>query len=914
MRADGRVERLGARLVGALMRAYPPRFRRRFGAEMRRTFLDRQRAAADRSGVRGLLGYWAVELAGGLAAAGAAWVTAARARTARVGGTRERRKERSMNGLRQDARYAARVLARSPGFTLIALSVLALGIGGNAAMFSVVRGVLLRPLEYGEADRLVWFYETNPERGWDRAEVAPANFLDWRERTTAFEEITAFQDWPEELTLVEGGEATSIRGIRVVGNFFSVLRAAPVLGRGFRPEETWAGNDAVVVVSHAFWTRRLGGDPGVVGETLVLDGVPRTVVGVMTPRFRTPEVVWTSPSALADPVDVWIPFGWTEAQRAAVFFRRAHVVQAVGRLRAGVGVDAASAELRAIAADLERAFPETNEGMGVGIERLHDAVVAHARLPLLVVMAATGLVLLIACANLANLLLVRMLDRGPQLAVRRALGASGGRIARQLLVESLMLAAVGGLAGVIVARVGVDFLVSLAPDDLPRVDRIAVDGTVLAFAALLALGTGVAVALLPALRGGRRELAGALRAGGRGGGGRRGARRASTGFVVAEVAVAVVLAAGAGLLLRTVYALEATPRGFETEDRVAVTVGLSERAYPDAVRITAFHRSLMERARGLPGVEAAGLTSRLPLEGGWRSDLSVDGVSRAAAVRGVLHREVGPGYFDAIDARIVAGRAIGEADHAEAPLAVVINRTLAERAFPRGGAVGRRVAFTGEPDADAAWYRVVGVVEDQAQEDLRNASGPEAFGSVLQTPRRTVNLVLHAGGEPSAAIGAARRIVRALDPAVPVVRATTLDAVSAATMSRERFLLGLVGVFAAFGLTLALLGVYGVTSQAVRRRTREIGIRSALGAAPAGLLRDVLGHGLSPVALGVAIGLVGALGAGRALSSYLFGVAPSDPATLAGVALLILAAGAVACWVPARRAVRVEPMRVLGAE
>lgn len=819
-----------------------------------------------------------------------------------------------MGSVWQSVRAAVRSLIRAPGFTFTVVLVLALAVGANTAIFSMVRTVLLRPLPYPSPDRLVWFYETNPERGWERAEVAPANFLDWRERIESFADITALQDWPESLTLHVDGQVERVSAIRVFGNFFSLLGVEATVGRGFTLEESWVGADEVVVLSHDYWRRRFGGDAGVIGRRLRLDGRSRTVVGVMPEGFETPEVVWTSPTSLADAVDLWIPFGWSPTARDSVPFRRAHVVQAIGRLDPGATVEGAERELQAVARRLAGEYPGTNRGMGAGIEPLRESIVQHARLPLLLVMAGIGLVLVIACANIANLVMVRDLGRARRTAIHGALGAGPWRLFLLTLTESLILATLGGAAGLLVALWGTSALVGLAPETIPRTGEVGIDGSILLFTLAITMLTGLLFGLIPAIRSASIDPSRPLRVDDRAGTGSRSVSRISRSVVAFEVALAVVLVAGSGLLLRTIAELQSVDIGFDPEKLAAVEITLPAATYPDFASVSAFHRRLLREGRGLPGVEKAALTSHLPLEGGWRSDFTVAEWDADRFGLNVLHREVSPGYFGTVGTPLLAGRGFEAADVEGAPLVVVVNRTFARRYFPGGDPLGSRIAFESEPDESSTWYTIVGVAGDQRQEGLRGEPGPEIYGSVLQVTGRRTHLIVRSTGEPGATIPLLRRLIGRLDDELPVSRAVLLEQTVAESLERETFLLQLIGAFAIVALILSLLGVYGTTAHAEGRRLRESGIRAALGADSARLLKDALQRGVGPVLVGAAIGLAVALLSAPALRSVLYGVTPADPLTLAAATGLVGLAGLVACWVPARRAARVDPGTAIRSE
>lgn len=816
-----------------------------------------------------------------------------------------------MDTLAADLRQAVRHVRRSPLHALAIIASVALGVAAVTAVFTVLDAVVLRPLSHPQADRLVMLYETNTERGWDRAEVAPANFLDWRAETSAFEDITAFQDWIEEATLTGEGEPRTLSSLAVFGSFFDVLRARPALGRLLREEESWSGADAVVVLSHAAWQRHFGGAADIVGRRIMLDGAPRTVIGVLAEEFREPPVLWSSPSALAPAADVFVPFGWDPAEVASqTFFRQAHTIGAIGRLAAGATVADAVAELGVTARRLEAAYPATNRAMGAGALPLREWIVEDGRTPLLLLLGAAVLVLLLTCANVANLMLANASSRAREMAVRSALGGHATRLARQVLAEAAVLGVAGGIAGLVVAAWTIDALLGLAPGSLPRIDQVGVDlrafGVAMAVSLIAAIGFGLAPALGAArprpdltLRGG-----GATEA--------RGRRRAGATLIGVQVALAVAVLAGAGLLFRTFAALRAVDPGFATENVLSFQVAAPASRYPGIADAHALQQAVLERVRELPGVESAALVSRMPLTGGWTSDASVENEPRAT--RNVRHREVSPGYFAAIGTPLVAGREFTASDNAASPSVVIVNRALARLLFPDEDPIGRRMSFDYEPGPDTNWRVIVGVVENTRSDGLRAEPVAEAFGAVLQDGGRTTRVVLRTAVPPASIVPHARAALRELDPDIPLLDVRTVQDELRTALARERFLLVLLGTFATLALALAAVGVYGTTAHAVRRRTAEIGVRMALGAAGRDVTRWIVGAAMRPVLAGAVVGLGGAFMVGRLLRGILFGVAAFDPLTLAAVALTLTGVPLAAALLPARRAARTDPLRVLRAE
>jgi putative ABC transport system permease protein len=820
---------------------------------------------------------------------------------------RRRRLERGgeiMIDLIGDLRFALRSFRKSPGFVAGVVLTLALGIGGTTAIFSVVYAVLLKPLPFPAPDRLVQLWEKNPERGWTFADAAPANFLDWRQRAKSFTDVTACGSFGNPISLAGDGDPESLTSWAIYPNFFSVLGVPPLYGRGFTEDEAWQGKVESVVVSYGLFRRRFGGDPGLVGRTVELNGRARTVVGVMPPGFSFPQ----------EGIDLWYPFDWEPANRDQVWFRRAHFVRTFARLAPGVSLAAARGELEGIAAQLETEYPETNQQMGAGASPLHESVVRESRPALLLLAGAVGLVLLVACANVAGLQLARGAVRRRELGMRAALGASGGRLARQLVTESLALALFGGAAGLALASWAGRGLVALVPGGLPRGGEIGLDGTVLAFAFAATLAAGLLFGLAPAIGAVWRSRAADL------GGGRSGTtnpdqQRARRLLVVAEVALALVLVTGAGLLLKSLHRLSEVDPGFDPQGGVAVQVSLPGARYGEPAQARDFFDQLRERARALPGVRAAALTDHLALSGSsWTSDFAIAGRGREDYGVGVHHRTVGPEYFRTLGVPLVGGRTFTSEDRPDAPRVVLVNDALARRYFPAGDAVGSRLCFDRYPDDNSVWRTIVGVVGDEKIDDLASPARPEIFESTTQDDQYSLYLVLRAAGDPLALVPSVRAAVHDLDPKLPLDSVTTLDDVVAKATARQRFLTLLLGLFAAVALTLAVVGVYGVIAYGVAVRRREIGIRMALGARLGRVLGGVLGEGLLLGAAGLLLGLAGALAATRLLSGMLFEVSTTDAGTFTAVAVVVAAVAAAASYLPARRAAAVDPAVTLRSE
>ena len=817
---------------------------------------------------------------------------------------REGRGDRWLRELGGDARYALRTLRRSPSLTGAALVTLALGIGASVAIFSVVNAVILRPLPFPAPDELVMLWEDNPDKGWRRNVVAPANLLDWRERVRAFRDVGGYVDGTSRVVLAGRGEQQVLSAQHVTGSLLSVLGVAPLLGRTFTAEESWRGDTRPVVVSYRAWQDRLGGRADVVGAFIDLDGRPHQVVGVMPEGFDFPRAG----------TEAWIPMGWDPAARERVSFRRAHYLRAVARLRPGVSREQGDAALQGVVRQLQQEYPATNTNMGAGLGDLHDFLVGDRRVPLLVLLAATALLLLIACANVGNLMLVRAAGREREVVLRRALGAGRWRVARQALTESLVLSAAGGTAGLLLGWWGTRLLLALQPEGLLPVATVTPDAGVFLFALAVTAASGALFGLAPALWSGRRSPADVLKEDSRGASDGRRARTWERSLVVSEVAVAVLLTIGAGLLVRSYSRLARLDPGFDAGNVLTLSVSLPGARYDTTEKILDFYGELVRRVGRVPGVTSAALVSGLPLtQDFWTSDFSVAGRPAEEYGREVAHRSVTPEYFRTLRVPLIAGRFFTEADSRTGEPVIVINQALAEKYFRGKDPLGEMIAFQKLPDSASVWRRVVGVVGSERQRSLSLDPQIEILAPVEQDERSSMSLVVRTEGDPLALTGQVRAALASLDPAIPPLDIRTLEDVRAGSLARDRFLAALLLTFAVVGLLLAVVGVYGVMAQLALRRTREMGIRIALGAPSARVRWLIVRHGFALTAGGVVIGVGVALFATRVMQSLLFEVTPRDVATFAGVPLLMIVSGLLATWLPARRATRADQAQALRA-
>ncbi|MBV8858093.1 MAG: ABC transporter permease [Acidobacteria bacterium] len=801
-----------------------------------------------------------------------------------------------MRALLQDLRYATRRLWKSPGFAAVAVGALALGIGANTAIFSVVNSVLLRPLPYPAPEQLVQLWESRPRQNMPRVEIAPHEFLAWADQCQSFQRLAAID--AAEYNLTGRGEPERVTGALVSAAYFPLLGVAPAHGRAFLDEEDRPGANNVVVLGHELWQSRFNSDPSVVGQTVSLDGVACNVVGVLPRGFRLPEG-----AALARPI------AFSAEDRAQP---GSHFLNVLGRLKEGVSVEQASAEMATVAARVEQSLGGTNVGHQVVVVPLHEQVVGGARTALLVLLGAVALVLLIACANVANLLLARAAARRREVAVRAALGASRWRIIRQLLAESLLLSGSGGALGLLLAVWGVDLLVGLDPEGVQRAGEVTLDWRVLAFTLGLSVLTGLLFGLAPALQASKTDFVESLKEGGRSGQGLARSRLRSS-LVVAEVALTLVLLVGAGLLLKSFSRLLAVDPGLDPHHVITMAVSLPQAKYGEPQRITAFYEQLLQEAAALPGVQAAGVVSVLPLTGDDTSNfVQIEG--RAPLPPGQAmragRRNVSADYFRALGIPLKRGRAFTPADTAEAQRVLVINEAMARSFFAGEDPVGKRVRTSDK----SPWAEVVGIVGDVRHQGLDVDTRPEMFFPHLQTPSRQMTLVVRSEGDPVALAGPLRERVRSIDKDQPVGNVKTMEGWLSESVASRRFSAALLGVFAAAAAALAALGLYGVVSYSVAQRTHEIGLRVALGARPRDVLRLVIGQGMTLTLVGTGVGVAVALALTRVMSGLLFGVGATDPAVFVTVPLLLAAVALLACYIPARRATKVDPMVALRYE
>ena len=799
----------------------------------------------------------------------------------------------------KDIRYGIRSLARHPGFTAVALLTLALGIGANTAIFSVVNAVLLRPLPYADPERIVWLWDTIPQL--PTAPTSLPEFLDWKQQNRSFEHLAAFQTGNMFIDSGDGTEDVPV-GL-VTPEMFSLFHVNPIIGRTFTDEETLPGRFRVAVLSHSTWQSRFGSDPNILGRTIQLNARPYTIIGVMTAGFSFP-----------DRAKLWIPLRIDPAN----LDRGPHYLNVVGRLKTDVTRTQAQADMSALAARLSTQYPEKTSGHGVKIVGLADVVVGDIGLALFVLLGAVGFVLLIACANLANLMLARIGGREREIAVRTALGASRLRIVRQLLTESLLLAVAGGGVGLLLAIWAVRWLVSMSPDTIPRVNEISVDLRVAGFTLLASVATGVLFGVVPAWQASRTEFTDALKESGRTTAGVR-KQRLRSALVVSEVALSLVLLVGAGLLIRSFAKLNQVDPGFNPEKVLTMGVSLLPNNYPEDQQVATFYSQILERSATVPGVISVSATAGLPLSGSDTTDnFTIEGRPAIAKEAEPLteYWVVTPRYFQSMGIALLAGRDFSDTDTKQSPNVVVINDEFRRRHFGLENPLGHRLRLQGQ-ERDP--LLIVGVVSNSRNIGLDEDPRVAAYVPFLQDPlsknlARSLTIVARTKLDPGAVTGSLRALVTSMDKSVPVYSVKPMTEYLRDSLSRRRFSMVLLSTFSGVALVLAALGIYGVISYGVIQRTHEMGIRMALGAQRSDVLKLVLRQAMIVVLIGVGIGLLGSWALTRLMKSLLFNVSVTDPLTFAGIAVLMILIALLACLIPATRATKVDPLVALRYE
>ncbi|MEM7351427.1 MAG: ABC transporter permease [Acidobacteriota bacterium] len=801
-----------------------------------------------------------------------------------------------MEFLLKDLRQAIRSLRKSPIFTLIALLTLTLGIGANTAIFTVTNGILFEAMPLREAERIVWLAESNPQAGYPRFTVSPPNFQDFREQSTAFESMAAFRRG--NLTLTGGDTPQRLTAGLVSAPYFDVI-GAQVEGRGFAPEEEPPGAARVTVISHGLWQRQLGSAP-LDGLTLTLDGETYEVIGVAPEDLPAPFNVF----------DLWVPLGMDLAR----FPRDYHNLQVLARLAPGKTLQAATSEIQSLAARLATEYPETNEGWSAALDPLQELLVANVRPTLMSLLLAVGFVLLIACANLANLLLARTAAQGRELAVRTALGASRWEIMRRVLVESLLLALAGGVLGTLLAIWGSRTLVRLGAGSLPRADAIGVDSGVLVFSLGVSLLTGLLFGIAPALKAARSDPQDALREGGRSGFEGRASGLLRQGLVVVQVALALILVIAAGLLVRSFARMQEVELGFAAEDRLTARLSLPRVRYGDDTTKRNFYLQLLERARALPGVEEAATIAPLPLVGGrFFLELFLAGkpVPAPGEALATAVRWVSLDYFRTMAIPVQRGRVFDTSDDPEAPATAVVNETAARLFWPGENPIGQRFTFDDPPTEESEWLAVIGVVGDVRHDGHSRDAGPEIYRHNPAGAFNRAALILKSSLPPGKLVVPLREAIAEIDSGLPLFDIRTLRDIVDGSTARPRFNTLILGLLAGLALVLAAVGVYGVVSYGVSQRLREIGLRTALGAQRFSIFRLVVGRGMLPVLLGLVAGLVGAFATVRLLETLLFGIEKIDPVSFSTGPVILVAVALIACLLPAWRAIRQDPAAIL---
>jgi len=811
-----------------------------------------------------------------------------------------------MEALLKDIRYGVRSLLKHPAFTALVIVTLALGIGASTAIFSVVNTVLLRPLPYAQAERLVAIQELNAQG--KLVQVTPANFLDWRAQNTVFEHLAAILTRPANLAV--GDQAERIELAMTSANFFSVFGADPAAGRMFIPSDEQAGHAPVAVISHALWQRRFNGNPELVGKPITLDGQPYTVVGVARTGFQYP-----------DKTEVWVPpfkLAPTLSERMeATQVRGFGMLSTVALLKPGVSLQQAASEMETIIARLRQQYPETNNRRFNRVVSLHKHLVGDTDGMLLLLFGAVTFVLLIACANVANLLLAGAAARHKEMAIRSALGASRWRVFQQLLTESTILAIAGGALGLFMAVWGVALMTRLLPRDFPRLAEINIDWRVLGFTLVASVLTGILFGLAPALQLTRSDVQESLKESGRGTSASRRHNRLRNLLIVGEVAMSVVLLVGAGLLFRSFLQLQSVNAGFTPQQVLTARLTPSGPRYARDADYMNFYGQVMQRISALPGVQGVGVINHLPLAKGRTAGIRIEGAPLLTQDKwpAINYRGISSDYFRTMNIPVVQGRAFTERDNENAPLVMIVNQALAREHFPNVNPVGKRINF-GNNDAQGqpVWWEIVGVAADVRNLELREEASPELYTSDLQDTWNAMSLVVRTSVEPASLAPEIRRIVAEVDKSAPLSEVKTMEHIVDDAVTQPRFNLFLLGLFGSIALLLSAAGIYGVTAYAVTQRRHEFGIRMALGAQVGDVLTMILGQGMRVIGIGVVIGLVASFALTRLMKSLLYGVGATDPLTFVAITLGLMLVALLACYIPARRATKVDPLVALRYE
>ena len=811
-----------------------------------------------------------------------------------------------IHSLYQDLRYGLRILLKQPAFTVVAVLTLALGIGANTAIFSVVNAVLLRPLPFPESDNLVMITMANRKQGEDRVPLSVADFLDWKSQNQVFEDLAAFTDnW---FSLTGDAEPERLRGAWVTAGFFSTLKVHPHLGRTFADGDDAPGGAPLTILSHRLWQRRFNSNPQIIGQAITLNGRSRTIVGVMPAGFSFPP---EDAQSLPGEVDVWVVHPLEPPPRRGPYY-----LWGIGRLKSGASLEQARSELNNIGIRIGQDNPLTNASTTLSGRSLKESMVGDVRRMLLVLMGAVAFVLLIASVNIANLSLSRAASRESELAIRSALGAGHGRIIRQLLTESLLLAGAGAAIGVLLAWYGVDLLLTIGSDNLPRLNEVRIDARVLGFTTLISLLSGLFFGLIPAWKASRASVNETLKEGRQIGADGRGWLRTRNVFVVAEVALSPVLLAGAGLMLNSFLRLQRESPGFAPQNILTAQISLPRARYDEPHKINGFYEQLIERAGSLPGVQVAGIGMSLPPNQLSISDsFTIEGAPPSLGTSApVPLLFVSPGYFGALGVPVLSGRNFTATDRADAPPVVIINETLARRYFPNQNPLGKRLKVGGPERPTNQWMEIVGVVGDVRYGGLDIAPEPAYYQHYQQGPWPFTYLVLRSSSNPKQLADAVRNAVWSLDKDLPVADISTMEDLLSRSVARPRFRTFVFLVLGSLALVLAVTGIYGVMSYMVTQRTHEIGIRVALGAQRTNVLGLIIRQGMSLAVVGVVIGLIAAMALVRLMTSLLYGVGATDSMTFAAITFLLLSVSLVACWIPARRATKVDPLVALRYE